>query len=153
MLAGAASDGSGLRFSSEVDPCFSGELSDCFAGVGSEVSLFDAGVSGAAVSSNVPKAIAEAEPFEAMLTLVVATSAGSERVEEAPDFEISWMDGARLRFGESRREFEECATLETTFWATEMLSRATSVTGAALDAREIADQVPGYQLWNRKKGG
>jgi hypothetical protein len=51
----------------------------------------------------------------------------------------------------SRREAEEFTTLEATFCATDMLSRATSVTGAALDVREIADHDPGYQLYKGRK--
>jgi hypothetical protein len=35
---------------------------------------------------------------------------------------------------------------DATFCATDMLSRATSVTGAALEVRETVDQDPGYQL-------
>lgn len=91
------------------------------------------------------KAVVEAEPSDAMLTRVVVAPAGRDRVD-APAFFVSCIDGLRCCLGVSAKGFEESATVDTTFWATEMLSRATSVTGAAFDAREMADQDPGYQL-------
>jgi hypothetical protein len=52
--------------------------------------------------------------------------------------------------GVSRREVDEAVTLEATFLAAEMLSRATSVTGAALETLATDDQDPGYQLYNTR---
>ena len=49
--------------------------------------------------------------------------------------------------GVSRRETDEFVTFEATDLAAEMLSRATSVTGAALETLATDDQVPGYQLY------
>lgn len=86
------------------------------------------------------------EPSEAMLMQVVVAFAGRDLVD-APCFLVSWREGFRCCLEESRREVEEDVTLDATFLATEMLSRATSVTGAALDALETAGQVPGYQFY------
>jgi hypothetical protein len=53
--------------------------------------------------------------------------------------------------GVSRREVDEAVTLEATFLAAEILSRATSVTGAALVTLATDDHDPGYQLYNMRK--
>lgn len=57
------------------------------------------------------------------------------------------MEGCRFFVGVSRREADELATFDVTALAAEMLSRATSVTGAALDTLAMEDQDPGYQLY------
>jgi hypothetical protein len=57
------------------------------------------------------------------------------------------MEGFRLFEGVSRREADDFVTVEATDLAAEMLSRATSVTGAALGTLATDAQVPGYQLY------
>lgn len=84
---------------------------------------------------------ADVEPSEAMLIRVVVASAGSD-LPETPPFFVSWREGF-LIFEESGRTVDGREVFEAKFFATDMLSRATSVTGAALD---IPDQAPGYQL-------
>lgn len=91
------------------------------------------------------KAVVEAVPSDAMFNRVVVVSAGKDLVE-FPAFLVSWKEGHRVCLGISRREVVDSAMPDATFCATEMLSRATSVTGAALDVRETVDQDPGYQL-------
>jgi hypothetical protein len=48
--------------------------------------------------------------------------------------------------GASRWEVEEDLRVDATFLATDILSRATSVTGAALEALDTVDQGVGYQV-------
>lgn len=83
-----------------------------------------------------------AEPSEAMLIRVVVALAGRDLLD-APSFRVNRREGCRLCFGRSSScDVEEEAMLEGgTFLATDMLSRATSVTGAALEAPK-----PGYQF-------
>lgn len=52
--------------------------------------------------------------------------------------------------GDSGFAIDGVEVFDARFFATEMLSRATSVTGAALEAPDI-DQAPGYQLYERKR--
>jgi len=81
-----------------------------------------------------------------MFNRVVVASAGKDLVE-FPAFLVNWKEGCLACLGFSRREVVDSAMPDATFFATEMLSRATSVTGAALEVRETVDQEPGYQLW------
>lgn len=85
----------------------------------------------------------EVEPSEAMFILVVVASAGRDRLD-APAFLVSCRDGLRCCLVDSSWGVDEEVRFDATFCATEMLSRATSVTGAALD-----DQTPGYQFYQR----
>jgi hypothetical protein len=130
---------------STIGSCPSTDFSKGFKVFDSAVSSFGF-VSAAAGVSSVSRAGVEAEPSDAILTRVVVTSAGRDLVD-ALAFLVNWIDGWRFCLGESRRDVEQFTTLEATFCATDMLSRATSVTGAALDVREIADHDPGYQLY------
>ena len=50
----------------------------------------------------------------------------------------------------SSREADEFIAVEATDLAAEMLSRATSVTGAALGTLATDDQLPGYQFCSRE---
>jgi len=100
----------------------------------------------AAGSDGVFAVAVDVEPSDAMLTLVVFALAGRDLLD-APCRRVSWREGLRLCFGLSSRlkcEVEEEATLAT--FLADMLSRATSVTGAALEALEPAGQVPGYRF-------
>lgn len=137
-------------------PEFSATGSDCSTGFSTALAAscpFPSfvGVDGcvAAGRSSESSAVVNDEPSDAMLTRVVVASAGRDRVD-APAFLVSCIEGLRCCREESAREIEESATVDTTLWATDMLSRATSVTGAALDTREMADQDPGYQLWRSR---
>lgn len=87
----------------------------------------------------------DAVPSDAILIRVVVALAGRERVE-APTFLVSCREGFRGCLGEASCDTGEEVRLEATFWATEMLSRATSVTGAALDDLETG-QAPGCQFY------
>ncbi|KAE8165296.1 hypothetical protein BDV40DRAFT_72151 [Aspergillus tamarii] len=87
----------------------------------------------------------DAVPSDAILIRVVVASAGRERVE-APTFLVSRREGFRWCLGEASCDTGKEVRLEATFWAAEMLSRATSVTGAALDDMETG-QAPGYQFY------
>lgn len=62
------------------------------------------------------------------------------------------MEGFRFCFRDSGLAAEGEEVIDAKFFATEMLSRATSVTGAAFDAPDITGQAPGYQLYERDKG-
>lgn len=85
------------------------------------------------------------EPSDAMLTRVVVALAGRDLLDAACR-RVSWREGFRLCFGwSSRWRWEEEEEMLATFLA-DMLSRATSVTGAALEALEPAGQVPGYRF-------
>ncbi|PYI15571.1 hypothetical protein BO99DRAFT_247190 [Aspergillus violaceofuscus CBS 115571] len=81
--------------------------------------------------------------------MVVVALAGRERLD-AVSFRVNWSDGWRDCLGTtfSWEVDEEVSrgSVGEMFWAAEMLSRATSVTGAALDALETAGQAVGYQL-------
>ena len=57
------------------------------------------------------------------------------------------MEGCRFFGGVSRIEAAGFVTFDATDLAAEMLSRATSVTGAALDTLAMEDQDPEYQLY------
>lgn len=81
-----------------------------------------------------------------MLTRVVVASAGGDLLDEPP-FLVSCREGFRFCFGDSGLAVDVEEAFDAKFFATEMLSRATSVTGAALGAPDIAGQAPGYQLW------
>lgn len=85
----------------------------------------------------------EEEPSEAIFIFVVVASAGRERLD-APAFLVSWSEGLRCCLCSWGVE-EEIRSNAGAPLATEMLSRATSVIGAALDDLE-ADQTPGYQF-------
>ena len=61
-----------------------------------------------------PKAVVDADPFEATLIRVVVASTGSDRVE-APDLLIRWIEGARDRLEGSIKEVEDSVELEATF--------------------------------------
>lgn len=100
----------------------------------------------AAGSEGVLAAGVDVEPSDAMLSRVVVALAGRDLLDAACR-RVSWREGFRLCFGWSSRwrwEEEEEATLAT--FLADMLSRATSVTGAALEALEPAGQVPGYRF-------
>lgn len=103
----------------------------------------DSGAAGSAFSAEV-----DAEPSEAILIRVVAASAGSDLLD-APIFFVSCRDGFRLCLGESDWAIDGEELFDAKFFATEMLSRATSVTGVAFDTLDIAGQAPGYQLLSR----
>ena len=103
--------------------------------------------SGAAGSNGASTTGEVVEPSEAILIRVVAASAGSDRLD-APALFVNCREGFRLFFGESGCTIDGEELLNAKFFATEMLSRATSVTGAALDTLDIAGQAPGYQFLN-----
>lgn len=88
----------------------------------------------------------DAEPSDAMLTRVVVTSAGKDLVD-APDFRVSRIELFRLFAGLSSKEAEESGVIGVVDLAAEMLSRATSVIGAALGTPVTDGQFPGYQFY------
>lgn len=74
----------------------------------------------------------DSKPFDATFTFVVVTSAGRDRLE-APAFFVNWIDRDRKPFGDADGEvFELLSDSEEALPVTDILSRATSVTAAAL---------------------
>lgn len=76
----------------------------------------------------------EADPSEAMLIRVVVVSAGRDLLGE-PAFLVNWIERDLKCLGVSGSDVVDGASSDVIFPATEMLSRATSVTAAALDPR------------------
>lgn len=75
----------------------------------------------------------EADPSEATLIRVVVVSAGRDL--EEPAFLVNWIERDLKCLGVSGSDVVDGASSDVIFLATEMLSRATSVTAAALDPR------------------
>lgn len=129
-----------------ISCCCSGDtFSICFPVPSAFTSLFGVDAPVGVDESRLSKAVVETVPSDAMFNRVVVASAGKDLVE-FPAFLVNWKEGCRICLGLSRREVVDSAMPDATFCATEMLSRATSVTGAALEVRETVDQEPGYQL-------
>lgn len=61
------------------------------------------------------------------------------------------MEECRFFVGVSRREVDEFVMFDAIALAAEMLSQATSVTGAALDTLAMEDQDPGYHLYTKDR--
>lgn len=76
----------------------------------------------------------DSSPFDAILIRVVATLAGSDLLD-APSFFVNRMDGDRNCREGLDRVAVEATRSEATLPATDMLSRATSVTAAAFETR------------------
>lgn len=70
--------------------------------------------------------------MDAIFTFVVATSAGSDRADIPTPF-VNWIEGGREDMAVLRKDEDDRERWEAAELAADMLSRATSVTAAALD--------------------
>lgn len=112
---------------------------------------FDASLSvvlpGEARSDSRSSAGADVEPSEAMLMRVVVALAGRDLVDPHTRL-VSWREGCRCCFGESSCGVDTDAAMDELGLAIEMLSRATSVTGAAFDGQTLEYHFHTNQLQN-----